>query len=331
MQNINLYIEPRVTVAYNHFSLSCPPDNLTSIEWRQNNHNSITLDGYMSGGPNLWRNERIVNFDHHENVKRFATMSTSKQVYLAIKQGLFDMFQGVKPNVYINDVDQDTAFAVWLLENHYLLDTSRNNAKEKTNIEALLNLTDLLDITAGAYPFDFNSDIAKMHNWVFKPYTDFRTSGALSGANTTQMYHNIDETMGRLTLASKGLATKVEFDTRHEIYFKDDLITIVNEIGGNDARYYLYSQGMKAHISLVSMTTYGHFVYSVGKKSPYIEFDVPGFLSCMNDTDSLPNGEKLPLNERAGGSDTIGGSSRLHGSKHTFEDLKKMYLEMVKK
>jgi hypothetical protein len=325
MKNIELYIHPRTTVTPDQFLMSSPDDNATAWVPRNNNNNSITLDGYMSGGPNLWRDKRIVNFDHHDNVVRSATMSTCKQVYLAIKQGLFEVFEGVKPYVYINDVDQDTALAVWLLENHHLFEASSSIP----NINRLVSLTDMLDITAGSFPMNLNDDLTQTHCWVFKPYSDFRTSGLLSNATTGQMAHNLEETMGRISQMMMGEAGKCQLDTRHEIFWKDDIMTIVDEIGGNDARYYLYSKGMKAHISLVSTRSDGRYVWSVGKQSPYIPFDIREFFTQMNLKDKLPNGDQLPANEQAGGSDLIGGSSRLHGSALTWEDMREIYLSIT--
>jgi hypothetical protein len=166
------------------------------------------------------------------------------------------------------------------------------------------------------------------HSWVFKPYTEFRTSGLLYTATEEQMHHNLEETLGRITQMMMGQAGKSKLDTRHEIFWKDELMTIVNEIGGNEARYYLYSQGMKAHISLVSTRPDGRFVWSVGKLSPYIPFDLKVFFAEMNKRDKLPNGELLPRGEQAGGSDTIGGSSRLHGSGLGWKEMKSIYVNI---
>jgi hypothetical protein len=324
MKNIELIIQPRVTVSPDKF-ISGSPDNNSNLAPRDNNANSITLDGYMSGGPNLWRDQRIVNFDHHENVVSSATMSTCKQVYLAIKQGLFTMFEGVKPYVYINDVDQDTALAVWLLENHHLFEGSSNNPI----INRLISLTDMLDITAGAFPINLNDNLTQTHCWIFKPYSDFRTSGLLAKATPDQMAHNLEQTMGRIGQMMMGAAEKCKLDTRHEIFWKDDIMTIVNEIGGNDARYYLYSKGMKAHISLVSIRDDGRFVWSVGRQSSYIPFDIREFFVQMNLRDRLPNGDMLPANEQAGGSDLIGGSSRLHGSSLGWKEMRDIYISII--
>lgn len=58
------------------------------------------------------------NFNHHEGVVRLATASTSEQVLIALKTGFSDTFRLDDLNMYINDPDQDTALALWILINH---------------------------------------------------------------------------------------------------------------------------------------------------------------------------------------------------------------------
>ena len=100
VKNITLHVLPRQEISWINFLADQYPVN------------SIALDGFIIGGPSFDYAQRKVNFDHHSGVVRSATMSTCMQVYLAIKEGLFDLFAGKKPNVYINDCDQDTALAV---------------------------------------------------------------------------------------------------------------------------------------------------------------------------------------------------------------------------
>lgn len=314
MKNIKLVIEPRKEVTLEEFNLFPPY--------------SIALDGYAIGGPHFDKLNKNINFDHHSGVVREATMSTAMQVFLAIKQGLFDLYpKGVMPTVYINDCDQDTSLAIWLLDNHHLFE----GGSSIPNISRILNLSDKLDITAGAYPVNLSSDLMSKHCWVFKPYSDFRTSGRLYNSDSEAMLQTLELIMNRLNQLMMGQAGECELDTRHTIIFQDHLITMVHEIGGNDARYFLYSQGMKAHISLVSIREDGRFVYSIGRKSKYIDFDLKSFFILMNEMDTTIEGKPLPQNEQAGGSDLIGGSSRIHGSSLSWDKLIEIYNQVVAK
>ena len=70
-----------------------------------------------------------INFDHHDNVVREATMSTAKQVFVAIKGGLMKSFREdgrAHAHIYINDTDQDTSLAVWLLMNYTLFEGTQS-------------------------------------------------------------------------------------------------------------------------------------------------------------------------------------------------------------
>lgn len=101
-----------------------------------------------------------MNFNHHQDVDRLATRSTSGQVLVAIKQGLIDvMRQDGTPrfNVYVNDPDQDSSLAVWLLANHERI----SGLKSEPLINKLILAEDLIDTTAGAYPLNPNSTLMR--------------------------------------------------------------------------------------------------------------------------------------------------------------------------
>lgn len=71
---------------------------------------SIALDGYVAG-PEIDPSRRRFSFDHHSHCVRLATTATCRQVADALRLGL----DPGDCTVYINDVDGDTALAVWLL------------------------------------------------------------------------------------------------------------------------------------------------------------------------------------------------------------------------
>ena len=130
-----IHFFPRVSWTWEEFEKNAPPC-------------SIALDGMVKGGPRLDTHARRVNFDHHDGVVREATMSTCKQMFFAIKGGLMKMFGAEPVHVFINDTDQDTSLAVWLLVKHALFEGSQSIP----TINRLLELTDRLDITGGAFP-----------------------------------------------------------------------------------------------------------------------------------------------------------------------------------
>ncbi len=304
-----LKILPRQNMTWKEFARISPP-------------NSIALDGVVSGGPRFDPDGPRINFDHHDGVVREATMSTAMQVYTAIKGGLMESFRkNGQPQaaIFINDTDQDTSLAVWLLDNHKLFEGTGSIPC----ISRLLALTDRLDISGGAYPMNLDERIVSQHNWVFRPYTDLRKSGALAQANETVLADNLDAVMNRLNRLLMGQAEEVELDTRHVILYNGADFKVVDEIGGNEARYYLYSKGMNAFISIVARRPDGNMVVSVGRRSRFIPFPIRQLYEDFN------RAEGLAPDKGWDGSDIIGGSPRATGTSLTWEKLRDIALERL--
>lgn len=273
---------------------------------------SIALDGVVRGGP-AWSEESLhANFDHHEEVVREATMSTAMQVLFALKGGLMDRLPECR--VYVNDVDQDTVFAYWLLFNHKKF----SGVQSHPVINRLLALNDRWDITAGAFPMSLDDTLVRQHCWVFEPYTELRKSGRLSEADEREMRLCLDLCMARLTAAWLGSAQEKDLDVRYEILHADSRYKIINEIGGNEARYFLFSQDMlNGYVSLVATRKVdGRFVYTIGRKSRYVDFPVPVLLEALSKAE--------PTTAPWGGSDIVGGSNREKGSGLHWEQVRQV-------
>ncbi|HBI25276.1 MAG: Abortive infection protein [Candidatus Wolfebacteria bacterium GW2011_GWC2_39_22] len=305
-KGMTLSILPRRTMSWEEFVAMTP-------------RNSVALDGVVSGGPRFDERTMHANFDHHDGVNRDATMSTCMQAYMAIKGGLMESFrENGMPclNAFINDTDQDTAMAVWLLNNYKLFE----GVQSLPHINRLLDLTNKWDITGGAYPINLDEEIVRQHCWIFEPYTDLRKTGKLSQADENMLRDNIEAVMKRLDMLLMGQAGGKTLDTRHEILYDSPIFKIVNEIGGNEARYHLYGKGMNAFISVVAQRTDGRHVYTIGRRSQYIPFPIQALYDDFNLAEGLTrvNGWS--------GSTIIGGSSREMGSGLSWQEL----VEIVK-
>ncbi len=301
MSDIEIVILPRQTMTWEQFCRETPPL-------------SIALDGMVRGGP-AWDERTLhVNFDHHEGVVREATMSTAMQVYFAIKGGLMDRFRG-KAQIYINDPDQDTAFAVWLLLHHKQFD----GVQSHPTISRLLALNDRWDITGGAFPMSLDNERVRQHNWVFAPYSEMRKSGELAQAGEAAIRNTLRAVLDNLTKALLGEAGEKELDTRHEILCAIPHLgfRIIDEIGGNEARYDLFSKGLlDGYVSLVARRPDGRFVYTIGRRSRYVDFPVKELYVWLNWAEEMmsPHGWN--------GSDLIGGSDRELGSGLSWERIR---------
>jgi hypothetical protein len=282
--------------------------------------NSIALDGIVSGGPRYDPKTKHVNFDHHDFVNREATMCTAQQVYIAIKGGIIDVFHDTI-NILINDTDQDTSFAVWLLVNYHLFE----GVKSSPIINRLLDITNKLEITGGAYPMSLKDKLSMTYNWIFSPYTNLRKSGQLAVADESMLRSNLEAVMSRLDKAQMGEAGLEELDGRYEILYETPLYKVINEIGGNDARYILFGLGLKAFISIVAHKANGNLVVSIGRRSQYIPFPVEKLYEAFNTAEGLSGS-----NSGWGGSGIIGGSPRRTGTTLTWQQLKDIADQVIK-
>jgi len=309
-----LNILPRESMSWDKFVSSTP-------------ENSIALDGVVLGGPRFDMDTNHFNFDHHDGVIREVTMSTCMQVYFAIKGGIMNSLlpkkdlYGVVANIYINDTDQDTSFAVWLIKNHEKFEGTQSIP----HINRLLSLTDRWDITGGAFPMNIADDLVRQHTWVFEPYTKLRKSGKLSQADSDIMFDNLMSVMGRLNVFLMGQSGESKLDIRHRILYDSPVFKIVDEVGGNEARYYLYGKGMNSFLSLVAKKPDGRFVYSLGRRSQFINFPVEKLYEDFN------RAEGLTKDNGWGGSNIIGGSPRGNGSSLSWENLRDIINERLKK
>ncbi|MCF7866656.1 hypothetical protein K9L67_01640 [Candidatus Woesearchaeota archaeon] len=276
MTEIKLIIKPREEMTWKQFIKETP-------------EYSIALDGIVTGGPNFDEKSKHVNFDHHGlKLPREALMSTAKQVYFAIKGNLFKLFQndGIpKANIYINDTDQDTMLGVYQLMNHKGFEGIQSNAQ----FNRLLDLTDKLDITGGAFPMNLDEKLVSQHNWIFEPYTKLRQTGELNKATEDILRDNVEAMTLRINKFLLGQGGKKPLDTRHKIIYNSPKFVMIDEIGGNEARYYLFSKGMDAYISIVGNMPGGRRNITVGRSSKYVPFDVPGLVNHYNKNEDMEN------------------------------------------
>jgi len=287
-----------------------PRESMPWAQFCETSSKSIALDGFVVGGPQWDEKTLNANFDHHSGVVREATMSTSMQVMFAIKGGLMERLGG-EATMFINDPDQDTSLATWLLKHYHLFDGTKSHPL----INRLLALTDRLDITGGAYPMRLDDEILAMHSWVFEPYSELRTSGALATANETVMRNCIEAVHSRLNSMLMGQCGKrvlrEDVTILHESRFG---YKVLDETGGNEARYVMFSKGMNAFVSIVARVGNPmRYVYSIGRRSRYIDFPLLDLYEALNKAEGG--------SEPWGGSDIIGGSPRLAGSSLKWQDV----------
>ena len=267
---INLTVEPRIAISWKQFLADSPPY-------------SIALDGYVMGKPRVDIDGPKANFNHHEDVDRLGTRSTCGQVFVAIKQGLFDTFrEDDEPtaNVFANDCDQDTCMAVWLLRN--------SDRVARVNAGASLRNLVVLDgpsrqTTAGAYPLP-TSDLSELA-WMFQPYTEVRHE--LTSLGALEMTKVIDAVGERIDAYLRGAASVLEVDTRTRSWSGPDWIR-AREIGPF-ARSRLFEEGVKVNV-LISEED-DCLTYAIGKMSPYADFPILELYDLLNRREGLDSSQ----------------------------------------
>jgi len=289
-----LHVEPGTVKRWSCFKKESPPG-------------SIALDGYVMGRPRFDPDGPYSNFNHHEEVERLATRSTCGQVYIAIKQGLLDSYMRegrMRCHIFVNDADQDTCLAVWLLRNHERI----SGVRSEPLISRLVYMEDMLDTSAGAYPFDPTMKAMRSIAWVFEPYTVARIAGSPADLDSKGMKAIIDSVSERISSHVMGRGGEITLDTRYNKFAGRDNWVMIKEIGAH-ARSRLFADGKKAFISVKDRPD-GRYSYVIGKMSPFVRFPLERFYDTFNEAEGIAEDDT----DRWGGSDTIGGSPRKRGS-----------------
>lgn len=291
---------------------------ISSVDWQDFIHThpsfSIALDGYVSDSTKIYKEKRMVNFNHHENVDRLSTKATCSQVLIAIRMGLFDFFKSPSQDneikVYVNHCDEDICTSWFLLKYGYMDEYILNPKLTK-----LVTMEDSLDSTSGAYPYPKRLPILKELAWVFEPYRKAKREGILN-VKETEIYEKvIIDVEERIKAHISGNGEKISLDTKYKVLSKHDKWCMVEEIG-DYAKTGMMSNGIKAYLSVKERNN-GRWNYVIGRISPFIDFDIDLIIKKLNEAE---NSEK----DKWGGANIIGGSPRVNGSKLSPAEVEKI-------
>lgn len=251
---------------------------------------SIALDGYVQGPVVDVEGERL-SFDHHDKCVRLLTRATCQQVMDAMLLG----FNPGGYTVYINDVDGDTALAVWLLQNPARVSEPR--------VRELVEVVGTVDAHGPAYP-TMNPKLADaFYQGAMKPESDLRRAKKYGEANLEELLATCVDRIGQLVDRTLEWSGRPEKERTFEITHRgtgwvmaksDDFIFDM-----------LYEQGYTKAIAYQQMPD-GSYAYTVGKKSEL----VTGFSVGPH---SKAGTILHALNQREtgwGGGSTIGGAPR---------------------
>lgn len=291
---IHLHMHPELTaMSRSHFREIAPPY-------------SIAIDGFVGEAP--WFNPHgpYANFNHHEGVDRLSTRATCAQVLMALRMGMLECFtKDGEPeiHVYANDCDEDVCLT-WAVLRHI------NIALRPTSIgmNRMVGMMDMLDTTAGSYPYPPKLPLLEEKVWIFDPYRRFRLDGGLGRRCPDEFRAVVEEVNRRFDLYLEDRGERMKVDDRYEKLGGGPGWTMFREIG-TDGRTGAFADGVKAYVCLVEERSNGRYTYSIGKLSQYVtHFPIQRLYYDLNLLEDC--GE-----DRWGGGETIGGSPRVGGSK----------------
>ena len=304
---LELIIEPRVKETWEDFLKHCGPF-------------AIAMDGRVIGQSKRDYNLPAANFNHHEDVDRASTLSTSAQVLNEIRLGLFDTFtKDGHPNVrlFVEDCDQDVSTAVALFD----IALKQPELLENWKINQLVGISNLLDVTSGMYPLPPNTETMGQHRWVYAPFKDAQRSGEIATIDPAGMDRIIKEITSRIYLFLTDKAESLAFDGRFEMLGGGEGWKMVKEQGG-DARAQMVSERIHAFGSVIAEIQQPNeqaprYKYTLGRLSQWIKFPLPELYRFLNQQEGISK----EAEDKWGGSDLSGGSPKTSHSKFTPQEL----------
>ncbi|MEY4744837.1 MAG: hypothetical protein RL272_782 [Candidatus Parcubacteria bacterium] len=298
IMSVRMIVRPRVTVSREEF-LTHPPY-------------SVAIDGYCSGAPFYDAERRILNINHHEDCDRIATRSSCAQAFHLVNMGLFDAFmeQG-KPHadLYVGDGDEDVIWTTYALMHRQHVEDPRF----KFRLREMIQLEDVLDMSAGLYPIKKRWHLLKRLLWICQPYSDARADGSLHAMDGDAMQAMIMQCHRRIRDTLYGRGNEVEPDDRFEVIADFERWQFIREVGRH-ARIGVAQKGLKAfvsHVARCSGTDGDRYV--IIRRSQFIDWFPIG---RMCDMLNAAEGTDPKSNRCWGGNrDNVIGSPREHGSR----------------
>jgi hypothetical protein len=298
VQGISLYMQPQTPpMTWGKFCNTIKPF-------------AVAIDGFVSEGPAFEASGPWANFNHHEGVSRLETRATCAQVLLAVRQGFFKSFRkdgGPYIRVYANDCDEDVCLSWMILNNSHVTSQIINPL-----LNRLVYMEDMLDTTAGAYPFPTEMPSFRELNWIFEPYRRVRLGGLLDQRDASCFTGVVYDVENRINAYLAGKGRELPFDTRYEVIDGGRTWKLVHEIGFN-ARLGLFADSIDAFVAVRERPN-NCYSYTLGRRSQFVPFPIPEIVERCNRIENCTD-------DRWGGGITTAGSPRIAGSKITPKEL----------
>lgn len=266
---------------------------------------SIALDGFVSGRPRFAKKGPYRNLNHHEGVAPLETRATCAQALVLVRMGLLDevFSEGGNPRatLFVNDCDEDVCTSDWILHNAPLVRSATNPL-----LNRMVYIEDMLDTTAGAYPFPTDLEGVKEMMWIFEPYHHFRVSGQIDRRDAGAFESVIVDVGERIGTYLAGRGGRVELDRRYKVVGGGkgwQLLEVIGLHGATGA----FADGLRA-FATVRERPDGRFVYSLRRSADFVEnLPISRLVRHLNKVENCKS-------DCWGGRTTAAGSPRVSGS-----------------
>jgi hypothetical protein len=185
-------------------------------------------------------------------------------------------------------------------------------------LNRLVALEDLLDTTAGSYPFPGDLPALRELAWVYEPYRRFRLSGEIDKKDASSYLGVVSDVEHRIMAYLTNKGSSIDLDTRYErLPGGSGGWAMLREVGAQ-ARLGAVSDGIHAYVAVRERPDKS-FTYTLWRMSVFIDFPVPDLLAALNRAEIEARHEGAEHSMAAygdfwGGGDTVGGSPRVRGS-----------------
>ncbi|MBR9703138.1 hypothetical protein GOV10_03820 [Candidatus Woesearchaeota archaeon] len=312
---LELIIEPRVSMSWTDFK-------------DQKGPYSIALDGYVTHRTMRDRKGPYANFDHHMRCDRFSTIATCGQVYNEVRNHMMeDSFQKdgqPHAHIYVNDPDEDTELASFILLNH-----EDPKIIHSPFLKDLVLYEEEADRMGGAI-LDINPELQRAVESIFGPYNNARFKEDFLDMDSDDMRVVFDATHKRIYDYLTGKEPTGEYTIPEELRKFDILHQgtdwILTQEYSQMSRIKMFREGHKRFIALLGESN-SRYRYSIGRKSEWVDFDLKTLYKMLNKVEA----ELVYHGNLWGGSNTIGGSPRFTGSHLPPEELFRIIEEWTNK
>ena len=252
-------------------------------------YNSVAIDGFVMG-PQIDAENRRFSFDHHGGCQRFSTNCSAMQCFNAVLLGLDcdDL------NIYLNDIDLDSAASVWILK----------NGAEKCGESLVKKMIEAINTTDSHIGGISINGYQKLLDWLAEPELLSRKIMIILKFSNDSLMSILESILHRIDMYINGEIALDSIKTKKYSNFKifrDQNDFVVVECNDTHIMAHLFQVGY-SRVVRYNKQNDNSLCCTLAKRSDFITgFPLEKFYSSLN---------MIEKNGNWGGSSSCGGSPR---------------------